>query len=200
MVRVALKESNIDFFNNFSSTSGYGNPPGDIWNDIFRTMLPNSSDTTPLGSGVTQSFDVVFDPNQYTYGKAWNTQNMEAVVFVQDVVSDQGNGYDVKSLGVVSLASAGAVAQSPEASATSLRVAGIPANPELIVSLPASNRASIAISDMLGRSVRTIPEVTMPAGQTTVDMSAISLPAGCYIARLMVDGREADQTKFIVAP
>ncbi len=198
LVRIALKESNIIFNNTYPP--GYGNPPGDTWNDVFRAMLPNSSDTTALGPGETRSFDVVYDPGQYLYSSDWNTQNMEAVVFVQDVASDQGNGFDVESLGVVSLASEGAVAQSPEASATSIRVAGIPSNPELIISLQASNRASIAISDMLGRSVRMIPEVSMPAGETSVDMSGSSLPAGCYFARLLVNGQDADNAKFIVAP
>ncbi|HET6401087.1 MAG TPA: hypothetical protein VFH95_06770 [Candidatus Kapabacteria bacterium] len=198
VVRVALKESHIYFAN--KEPSGYGNPPDSLWNDVFRAMLPNSTDATPLGPGETRSFDVVFDPGKFVYGSNWNTQNMEAVVFVQDVSPTGAGNYVVESIGVVSLAGLSGVAPSPELSAASLRVVGIPSNPELEVSLPASSRVSIVISDMLGRPVRTVAEAMMPAGETTVDLNGNILPDGCYIARLTVDGNPADQAKFIVAP
>ncbi|HZK75916.1 MAG TPA: T9SS type A sorting domain-containing protein [Candidatus Kapabacteria bacterium] len=198
VVRVALKESHIYFVN--TEPDGYGNPPDSLWSDIFRAMLPNSTDATPLSLGETRSFDVVFDPSKFVYGGNWNPQNMDAVVFVQDVASNQGNGYNIESIGLVSLASANSVTPSSEASSTSIRVAGPPSNPELEVTLPASSRVNIVISDMLGRPVRRIAEAIMPAGQTSVDMNGSNLPAGCYIARLTVDGRDADQAKFIVAP
>jgi hypothetical protein len=197
-VYVALKESNINFVN--TEPNGYGNPTGDIWNDIFRAMLPNSTDTTSLGSGETRSFDIAYDPTQFIHSGDWNTQNMTAVVFVQDVANAGAGNYNVESIGTVSLASASAVAPTPNAAATSIRVAGAPSNSEFVVSLPSSERVSIAISDMLGRAVSIVPETMMPAGQTSVDMSGSSLPAGCYFARLIVNGQDAGNTKFIVAP
>ena len=39
----------------------------------------------------------------------------------------------------------------------------------------------------------------MPEGQTSIEMER-SLPAGCYLARLLVDGREADHAKLIILP
>jgi hypothetical protein len=196
IVRVALKESQIHFANTFPS--GYGNPPDSIWNDIFRAMLPNSSDTTSLGPGETRSFDVAFDPNQFLYGGNWNTQNMDAVVFVQDVPSDGGKGFDVESIGVVSLASAGAVTPLSGTPPSSIRVAGLPSNPDLIVSLSASNPVRIIISDMLGRQVHTFVAGMMQSGQTTVDLTGAPLSPGCYIARLVVNGQDSDHAKIII--
>ncbi len=198
LVRVALKESQIVYQN--TDPDGYGNPPGDVWNDIFRAMLPNSSDTTPLAAGQTRTFDVVFDPNNFNlYSSLWNIQNMTAVVFVQDVADDGTGNYDVESIGVVSLAGASGVTPPPS-SGTSLRVAGSPSHPELIVSLANSNMVSIQITDLLGRAVRTIPEVNMPSGETTVDLSGIDLATGGYFARLLLDGQDAANAKFIAAP
>ncbi len=199
-VNVALKESNIYYPN--PETSGYGNPPGDIWNDIFRAMLSNLSDTMQIGANQTKSFDLVYDPtNQYPiYGSQWVTQNMEAVVFVQDNADDGAGNFVVESIGDVSLANLSGVASTPSLPAASIRTAGTPSNSDLVVSLPSSARASIVISDMLGRNVSTIPETMMPAGQTSIDLSGNALSPGCYFARLTVNGEDSGNTKFIIAP
>jgi len=164
-------------------------------------MLPNSSDTTPLGTGETRSFDVPFDPSNYLYSDNWHTDHMEAVVFVQDVTNIPINGtnnYNVESIGVVSLANPAAVTPSQIASSASLHVIGTPANSQLRVSLPASAQVRVVLSDMLGRGICTLADAMMPEGQTSIEMASGILPAGCYIARMIVDGNEVDHAKLII--
>ena len=191
---VAIKQSQILYPN----TEGYGNPPGDLWNDVFRTMLPTASGSTPFSFSGTHKFSVVYDPSQYLYSA--NEQNMTAVIFVQDQNSTSGNSYQVEAIDTIPLAStAGVTATTTPSNRIILPTNPLSAQEEFSFSLAAAGDVQLSLFDLLGRQVRTLVSGMMPSGETTVNMSGASLSAGCYIARLVVNGRDADNEKFIVA-
>ncbi len=191
---VAIKESQILYVN----SKGYGNPPGDLWDDVFRSMLPSATGSMPFSFSGTHKFSVIYDPSQYLY--SGNEQNMTAVIFVQDQNSTSGNNYQVEAIDTIPLATTAAVTAT--VSPTNRLI--IPANPlssqrEFAFELASAGDVQLNVYDMLGRQVRTLVDGRMPSGETTVDMNGNSLTAGCYIARLVVNGQDADQAKFIVA-
>ncbi|HEY3874698.1 MAG TPA: hypothetical protein VGM92_04430 [Candidatus Kapabacteria bacterium] len=195
---VAIKESNIYYQNH---DAGYVNP-SNIWNDVFRSMLPDNAN----GNGVqfsasgTQKFSVIYDPDNYVY--TGNEQNMTAVIFVQDVKADAKNSYQVEGLDTISLAPSSAVVESSSSASTHLMISSNPLSSRGHLGFELVNPSNVRldICDLLGRTVRTLVDGMAPAGQSSVDMTGIVIPAGCYIARLIVNGAEADMQKFIIAP
>jgi hypothetical protein len=196
----ALLESNIYFGNN----QAYGNPPDSLWNNVFRGMLPTATGSDPFTFSGAKEFDFTYDPQNFsTYSSDWNVSNMKAVVFIQDVNASAGgnNSHQVEAIGTASLAVFGGVTDHESAPSSRLI---IPSNPmsssrHIGFALPIANHVTITLSNMLGSDVRALADGMMPEGQTSIEMDR-SLPAGCYIARLLVDGREADHAKLIVLP
>jgi hypothetical protein len=189
---VAIKESQIFY----SNTEDYGNPPGNLWNDVFRTMLPAATGSMPFSFSGTHKFSVVYDPSQYLYNG--NEQNMTAVIFVQDEKASSDNNYQVEAIDTVSLASSAGVTEiTTPSNRLIIHANPISSQEEFAFELASAGDVQLNLYDMLGRQVRTLVEGMMPSGQTTVDMNGNSLPPGCYIARLVVNGQDADQAKFI---
>ncbi|HWF45202.1 MAG TPA: T9SS type A sorting domain-containing protein [Candidatus Kapabacteria bacterium] len=190
---VAIKESHIVYDN----SEAYGNPPSGYWDNIFRVMLPGPTGSTPLAANETRSFDVTYDPSQHP---TWNLTYMDAVVFVQDVAGNATSGFDVESIGDVSLAQFSAVASANVAPLARLLISGNPVINQAHIGFELVEAASVHITlfDMLGREVRTLAEGMMPAGQSSIEMNAASLPSGCYLARMIVNGEQADQQKLVV--
>ncbi len=191
---VAITESQIYFGNNKS----YGNPPDSLWNNIFRTMLIPAGGTNFNLNG-TNTFSVIYDSSAQRF--AGNLQNMQAVVFVQDVsptTPSNNNSHQVEAIGVVSLGSPSAVT-AQNASATRLIIPDNPLSPqgEFRLELASPGHVQVTVYDMLGRKIRTLVDGTMPAGETTVDMNGTTLPSGAYLAQLSVDGLVVDQQKFV---
>ena len=191
VVYVAIKESQLYYVN----SEAYGRPPGDLWNDVFRTMLPSPAGSTPFTG--TKSFTIVFDPSNYPF--TGNEQNMTAVIFTEDASSTgTNNSHQANALGVVSLARPSAVAQSnSQASHLIISTNPFTGKDQIRLSLDAAGRAQVTLTDMLGRQVRTLVDGMMPAGETSLEMNGLTLPAGAYIARLTVDGHVASQAKFV---
>jgi hypothetical protein len=190
---VALKESHIVYDN----SEAYGNPPSGYWDNIFRIMLPGPTGSTPLAANETRSFDVTYDPSQHP---TWNLTYMDAVVFVQDVSGNATSGFDVESIGDVSLAQFSAVTSANVAPHSRLLISSNPVINQAHIDFELAEAASVRITlfDMLGREVRTLAAGLMPAGQTSIEINAGSLPSGCYLARMIVNGEEADQQKLVV--
>ncbi len=193
-LNVALLESNIVQAN----PGAQGIPPSNVWDNIFREMLPTPDGFlfTPTGA---DEFTYSFDPTQTdANGDTWNPDNMKAVAFLQD---DQGATKKVESLGVVSLANLplSAVTASDHKT-TGLRILGNPTKgtSQFWLTLPSSSHVKLTLSDMLGREVRVLVDVQMPEGQTSVEMNTGTLPAGCYIARMFIGGSEVDHAKLVV--
>ena len=195
---VAIKESRIYFAN----SEKYGNPSDSLWNDVFRVMLPNSNGSTPFSFAGTHHFSVIYDSSTYAGKFIGSMQNMTAVIFVQDAGASSGSNHQVEALGTVSLATPSGVTETTAASTNRLILPENPihANGAFEFELASAGNVQVIIYDLLGRQIRTLVEGMMPAGETTVDMNGNILPAGCYIARLTVDGNPVDQAKFIVAP
>ncbi|MFI5202023.1 MAG: T9SS type A sorting domain-containing protein [Candidatus Kapaibacterium sp.] len=193
---VAIKESRIYFPN----SEKYGNPPDSLWNDVFRVMLPSGNGSAPFSFSGTHHFTAIYKPNAGKF--TGNEQNMTAVIFVQDASASSGSNHQVEAVGTVPLASPGAVTETTVAPANRLIIPENPlrTNGAFEFELASAGDVQVTIFDLLGRQVRTLVEGMMPAGETTVDLNGNILPAGCYIARLTVDGYPADQAKFIVAP
>ena len=192
-VYVALKESHIVYAN----TEAYGNPPSGYWDNIFRVMLPGPTGSDPLAANQTKDFDMMFDPSLHP---TWNLQYMDAVVFVQDVAGSSSAGFNVESVGDVSLAPLSAIAQTVVTCHSRLLISDNPVVSQYHIGfeLAESAQVRITLSDMLGRMVRMLVDGRMPTGQTSIELSAGSLPSGCYIVRMFVDGQEADHAKLIV--
>lgn len=190
---VALKESKVIFHN----TEQYGETPGDLWNDIFRSMLP-----TPTGSSKnfvgSQSFTVTYDPSS---NSDWNVENMQAVIFVQEVQeSDATHSHPMESMAVVALGSTNAVRGSEGSYSARLHLTSNP-TPRLShvgVELPTASAVRVTLTDLLGRTVQTLADTKMPAGSTSIQLEGNGIPAGCYFLQLLVDGHEADHTKVVI--
>ena len=189
---VALKESHILYHN----TEAYGATPGDLWNDIFRTMLPSPTGSDPFPLSGSKDISVTYDPSAHP---TWNVQNMTAVIIVQDASPSSQNSYQVEALGVLPLVGTGSVAGTYTPT-THLMISGNPVINQSHIGFELAEPASVRITlcDMLGHDVETLAEGMMPAGQTSIEMSAGSLPSGCYIARMLVDGQEVDHAKLII--
>jgi hypothetical protein len=192
---VAIIESKIFYDNGKHS---YGNPPDTLWNNVFRTMLPGPNGSDPF-SGITPPFNVVFDPSQYDGKFTGNEQNMTAVVFTEDEAATSNNSHQAEALGVVSLARPDGVT---EANAATNRLI-IPANPitrqgHIGIELQSSSEVQLTLFDLLGREVRTLVADRLPAGQTSVELEGSGLAAGCYVAHLAVDGRDAGHAMLVV--
>jgi len=164
-------------------------------------MLPSGTGSQPFAFSGTHKFDTIFDPNNYNF--SGNPQNMVAVIFVQDV-NASANGtdyYPIEAIDTIPLMGSAGVAET-SAPSTHLMISSNPliSQGHIGFELESAGEVKLSLCDLLGREVRTLVESAMPAGQTSVEMNSVALPAGCYFARLMVDGHEADQEKFIVAP
>ncbi len=190
-VCVMLTESNIVYHN----TLAYGAMPGDLWNNIFRIMLPTATGSTPFSG--PKAFSVTYDPSLHAN---WNTDNMTAVIFVQQTTAtDNSQSHPIEALGTISLAVTGAVSGNSQSSAH-LRINANP-TPQLShigFEIPESGRVRITLADMLGRSVHTLVDGTMPVGQSSIEIEGAPLPSGCYFVRMSVDGTEVDHAKVIV--
>lgn len=192
VVYVAIKESQLYYVN----SEKYGQPPGNLWNDVFRTMLP-----APNGSASftgTKSFTVVFDPSNYPFSS--DEQNMTAVIFTEDASSTgSNNSHQAEEIGVVSLAPPDGVM---ERNTTTNRLI-IPANPikrqgHIGIELQSSSDVLLTLSDLLGREVRTLVDGRMPSGQSSVELEGSGLAAGSYVAHLSVDGRDAGHAMLVI--
>jgi hypothetical protein len=198
---VAIVESHIVMAN----SEAEGVPQSGFWDNVFRMMLPSASGTNPFIPTGSDDYTFSFAAPTTTdvTGHLWNLQNMTAVAFLQDVnpsLDAHGKtlGYPVEAIGVVSLADLSAVANSQTASSPLLQVFGMPSNPQIRLSLPISNRILITLSDLLGRQVRVLVDGRMPSGQTSVELSGSGLAAGCYVAHLSVDGRDAGHAMLVI--
>ena len=191
---VALKESHIFYHN----TEAYGATSGDLWNDIFRTMLPKPTGSDAFALSGSQNFSYTYDPSTHP---TWNVQNMTAVVIVQDASPSSPNSYQVEALGVLPLGGAGGVADA-HTPTTHLMISGNPVVHQSHIGFELAQPASVRITlcDMLGREVETLAEGMMPSGETSIEMNGGSLPSGCYMARMFVGGQEVDHAKLIVEP
>jgi hypothetical protein len=192
---VAIKQSQIVYNN----SQVYGNPPGNIWNDVFRVMLPGATGGTTFSLSGTHKFSVIFDPSKYNFTS--DEQNMTAVIFAQDEKASSNNNYQIEAIDTISLAPSAGVMETTTPT-TQLIVSANPLSSqgEIAFELAAAGDVRLSIFDMLGRQVGTLVQGMMPRGQTTVAMNGSMLPEGCYIAILTVDGRTADQAKFVFTP
>jgi hypothetical protein len=192
VANVAIIESQVYYVN---STGAYGRPAGDLWNNVFRTMLPGPNGSEPF-SGI-KNFSMVYDPSQYSF--AGNPQNMTAVMFTQDNAGTGGNNsHQVEALGVVSLARPSSVATSHVPTDRLILYANpVSKNGSFRFSLVRASEVQITLYDLLGREARTLVSGAMPSGETTVELNGTSIPSGIYIARMVVDGRTVDQKKFV---
>ncbi|MDP4200879.1 MAG: Omp28-related outer membrane protein [Bacteroidota bacterium] len=190
---VAVTESHIVMDN---SHQAYGNPPSGYWDDILRVMLPSPQGSSPFTPTGSDTYDFSFDPTIPDYwGKLWNPENMQAIAFLQD---DQGTVKKVEAIGVLSLAIKGAVTlNAPPNAHLRLFANPTPRLSQVGITLPYTGRVRVTLSDMLGRSVRTLVDGMMPQGESSIELDG-SLPAGCYVIRMFVDGTETDHAKVIV--
>ena len=196
---VAIKESKIAQANN--DQGGYGLPPGGLWNDVFRTMLPNGNGSTPFTLSGSHSFVEAYDPSKYFYQGV--PENMTAVIFVQDVNPVPGvtpTSYQVEAIDTIPLSSSSAVAEAaPISSRLSVSSNPLGLRGHIGFELPNAAHVQISESDMLGRNVRTLFDGEAPSGQTSIEMSSSLIPPGCYIIRMSVDGNIVDVEKFVVS-
>jgi hypothetical protein len=198
---VAIKESQLYYDNSYD----YGKPPGNLWNDVFRSMLPGDNGSAPFFLGGSHTVDtVIYNPANYPFYQGIE-QNMTAIIFVQDanayVSSTSSNNYQVEAIDTIPLAPPASVAET-ESPTTHLMISSNPltAQGQIGFELTSAGQVQLTLCDMLGREVHTLVDGEMPAGQTSVEMNSVALPAGCYFARLTVNGMVADNEKFIIAP
>lgn len=188
-VFVALVESGIVYQN----SKQYGSPTNNIWNSVFRMMLPTANGSPVFTGG--KSFSIIYDKNAH----AWVADNMMAVVFVQaSTASDNQQSHAIESIGTISLGGNSAVATDTHAT-VHLRIVANP-TPRLSrigVELQQPAHVRIVMSDMLGRPVETFADMTMPAGSTAIEV-VNPVPAGCYLIRMFVDGQPVDYAKVVV--
>lgn len=189
-----LVESGISYHN----LEGYGNPPGNIWNNVFRAMIPGSQ------GGPVTSFTGQADFSWYYVpaSKPWNLDNCKIYAFMQEVAAQSDGSHAIDAFTVTSVTKS-AVRGENSPSVTML-LAPVP-NPlqgftRIPFSLSSAANVKIVICDDLGREVSTIINEFVSDLQSSAMFIPDHLPRGIYYARMYSDGAFIGMQKIVFAP
>ncbi|HXC06072.1 MAG TPA: hypothetical protein VNZ86_15045, partial [Bacteroidia bacterium] len=190
-----LVESGI----NYNNTEGYGNPDGDIWNNVFRAMIPGSTGGTAFTLNGPNDFHYIYDPT----GKPWNLQNCKIYAFIQEVPASADHvSHPIDAFAVATIAPLNGVSNSEMSRSSSL---GTPVpNPstttaQIPFQLAAPSNVRIVICDDLGREVQTIFN-RFAEGSSFASFTPSGLARGIYYARMYADGAFVGSQKIVFAP
>ena len=189
-----LVESGI----NYTNTEGYGNPPGNIWNNVFRAMIPGSSGGTAFNLSGPTDFHYTYDPST----KPWNLSNCKIYAFLQEVPALADKSHPIDAFVSAAIANS-AVANSYELKINSI---GTPTpNPsayfaKIPFTLSHPSNVRIVICDDLGREISTIMNEFVSETQSSTVFYPNSISKGIYYARMYADGEYVGMQKIVFVP
>ncbi|MDP4219151.1 MAG: hypothetical protein Q8916_12665 [Bacteroidota bacterium] len=192
-----LVESGINYNN--TDKDGYGNPPNNIWDNVFRAMIPSAQGGSEFVlSGPLDISLPAYDPT----GKPWNLANCKIVAYLQETdVQSDNRSYQIDALGVSTDKMA---VNTGETSGGTSITAPIP-NPSqnfaripYHLSSPANVR--IVICDDLGREVSTLVNGFISEKESSATFIPGQLARGIYYARMFADGAFIGMQKIVFAP
>jgi len=183
-LNVMIVESGIVY----SNSGSYGSLPNNIWNNIFRKMLPSSTGSTPFVLTHDTSFVYTFDPT----GQNWNIANLRAVAYLQDTKTGSNGTHSIYG----NVASNNGFFQSGVAiqADQSIQVGNVTSNPftnstriPLHLKQPSYVRADVFNS--LGLKVATLADQTISEQDAMLAFYPHDLSAGAYYIHVMIDGK-----------
>ncbi|HYM19602.1 MAG TPA: Omp28-related outer membrane protein [Candidatus Kapabacteria bacterium] len=188
---ILLVESNLYYDNPY----GYGKVPNNLWNNIFRGMIPAKNGGAQFALAGVNDFSYSVD----TTGKGWNIQNMKIVAIVQDAFAQSDNtSYLIYGIAQAKVPQAG-VSPATIYSSSLATVTPNPASTHTTIpfTLAKSSVVNITISDALGRNVATIANGVYDEGSNSVMFIPTEHIAGVYFVTMRIDGEFAGTQKII---
>jgi hypothetical protein len=189
---VMLVESGIQYAN----TEGYGNPPGNVWNNVFRAMIPAPQGGASLNWNSAQDFQYSYDPS----GKPWNLTNCKIYALLQEVTAQGSNSFAIDAFAVTQITKSGVSSKTGTSTYLSVPVPNpAPTFSRIPFHLASPANVRIVISDDLGREIATVVNSFISENES----SAIFYPHiayGVYYARMYADGAFVGMQKIVFAP
>jgi hypothetical protein len=179
---ILLVESNLFYDNPY----GYGKVPNNLWNNIFRGMVPAKDGGAQFALSGKHDFTYLVD----TTGKGWNLQNLKLVGIVQDAFPQSGSAsYLIYGIGQTPAVKS-SVNTIRQYSSSLNGVVPNPASSNTAISfgLSKSSFVNITVSDALGRNVATIANGVYPEGNNSVTFTPTNHQSGVYFVTMTVDG------------
>jgi hypothetical protein len=189
-----LVESGIHYAN----SEAYGNPPGNIWNNVFRAMIPGSQGGSPfILNGPTD-----FHFKYASADKPWNLNNCKIYAFLQEVPGLSDNSHPIDAFSISSITQS-AVSKANGLMTNSIGVP-IPNPSQSFAKIPfrlaAPANVKIVICDDLGREVSTILNRFVSKTESSSLFYPDQITRGIYYARMYADGAYVGTQKIVFAP
>ena len=190
---IMLVESGI-IFNN---TEGYVNPTGNIWNNIFRAMIPGSTGGPSSAFTGTLNYSFNYDPT----GKPWNLKNCKIYAFLQEVAGQPDGSHAIDAFATADIPQE-AVSSNTTLSTQLFAPSPNPAQSFSRIQYHLSNPANvkIVISDDLGREITTVVNSFISETESSAIFMPTSAANGVYYARMYADGAFVGMQKIVFAP
>jgi hypothetical protein len=183
-LNVMIVESDIEYSNNGS----YGNLPNNLWNNIFRKMLPSSTGSAAFVLSHDTSFVYTFDPT----GKNWNVANLHALAYLQDTKTGSSGSHPIygnktSDIGFFQ----NAVNNQVEASTNIGNVSSNPfsSSTRIPLHLEKPSYVKAIVYNSLGIQVATLADQTIDAPDASLTFYPHDLSAGAYYIYVMIDGK-----------
>ncbi len=182
----------------YDNTLLYGSEPNNIWDNIFRAMIPGKDGGTALVVSGATSLEFIYD----TTGRNWNIKNCKIIAFLQAVTPRSDNvSHDILGLAVAS--SITAAMQSAKNNAGNFLGSPIPNPSQTFAKIPFNisgpANVHIVVCDDLGREVETIYNGFVE-GSSFATFMPKNLIHGIYYARMYASGEYVGMQKVVFAP
>lgn len=150
---------------------------------IFRKFLPNASGTPLTKIKATQTQTIT---GQWQTSAPYDPNNLYVICFVQDIEGTQAGIKEVLQSGIAKLPVTSVVTGFEPPVFANLSFYPIPADKELIVSLPevATQNTPLVMYDAVGKSVH---QTAIDKGQQSKTISTQELAPGVYLIQLETD-------------
>ncbi len=193
-----LVESGISYTNN--DANGYGNPPNNIWDNVFRAMIPGSQGGDPFVLNGPQDISLApYDPT----GKPWNLANCKIVAYLQETTAQSDSrSHQIDALGTAPIE---VLSISPANSTLEASLGAPIPNPsqsfaKIPFHLATPANVKIVVCDDLGREISTIINGFVSETQSSAVFYPNNISRGIYYARMYADGSFIGMQKIVFAP
>jgi hypothetical protein len=187
-----LVESGIMYDN---SAGGYGNPPNNTWDNIFRSMIPAAAGGDPVVISGPIDFHYTYDAS----GKPWVFSNCKIIAFLQEVTAQTQSSHPIDAFTVASVKSA---VKDFNANATSIS-APVPNPSQSFARIPfhvaAPANVKIVINDGLGREIAVVYNGFVLDSESSAIFMPASVSNGIFYARMYANGAFVGMQKLIFA-
>jgi hypothetical protein len=182
-LNVMIIESGIVYTN----TGSYGSLPNNIWNNIFRMMLPSSNGSDPFVLSHDTSFVYTFDPT----GKNWNLANLRVVAFLQDTKTGTNGTHSIYGNAATTNGFFQSAVNDYRDQGTSVGI--LSANPfssstRIPLHLQKLSYVKAIVYNSLGMQVATLADQTIGEQDVELGFYPHDLSSGVYYIHVIIDG------------